>query len=163
MANPDIIYKNLALELKQIEDAIRELKLEQFTGTDTVHTYVNQTGNWDIDYTPTFSLPTTAVTKEFSILFSANEQPAPVNKLRYIVLIDNTYYYTVTGFDYKPTPFDIFVFGVHDTALSYANRLPEPKLDGWLLSIIAYRSGMNIKVKIIIDITDTGTISSQEI
>jgi len=160
--NPDVIYNNLAVELKSIEDQIREIKQKQFTGTDTVQTYVNQNGGWDIDWTPVFGFASAG--KDVSVFFRSDTQPAPVNTMRYIILVDNQYEYKVAGFDYHPTPLDVAVLGyVHDTFLTYADRQTEPGLDAWYFNVTAYRSGMNIKVKFIVDSTDTGTVSWVEI
>lgn len=158
--NPDVVYKQLAVELKGIEDQIRQLKQKQFTGTDTVQSYVNQNGGWDIDWTPVFGFA--SASKDVSVFFNSDTQPAPVNNMRYIILIDNKFVYQVAEFDYHPL--DAAVLGyVHDTFLTYADRQPEPGLDGWYFNITAYRSGMNIKVKFIIDSTDTGGVSWVEI
>jgi hypothetical protein len=160
--NPDIIYNQLGYELKSIEDQIRELKQKQYTGTDTVQTYVNQNETWDIDWTPTWVAPQTQSGRDFSVLFASETQLAPVNNMRYIILIDNSVYYTVNTFNDHPQ--DCAVLGyVHDSFLSYAGLQPTPQLDGWYFNITAYRSGMNIKVKFIVDSTDTGVVSWKEI
>lgn len=158
--NPDIIYKQLAVDLKSIEDQIRELKQKQFTGTDTVQTYVNQNGGWDIDWTPVFGFASDG--RDFSIQFQADTQIAPTNNMRYEILIDNSIVYTINTFNDHPQ--DAAVLGyVHDSFLSYANLPPQPGLDAWYFNITAYRSGMNIKIRFIVDSTDTGTLSVVEI
>ena len=158
--NPDVIYNNLAYELKQIEDQIRELKQKQFTGTDTVQTYANQNETWDIDWTPVFGFSQSS--RNMSVLFASDTQLAPVNNMRYIILIDNSVVYTVNTFDDHPQ--DCAVLGyVHDSFLAYAGLQPTPQLDGWYFNITAYRSGMNIKVKFIVDSTDTGTVTWKDI
>lgn len=160
--NPDIIYNQLGVELKDIEDQIRELKQKQFTGTDTVQTYVNKNVAWDVDWTPTWVGPQTSDSIDFSVQFLADNQDAPVNNMRYEILIDNTVVYTINSFDDHPQ--DAAVLGyLHDSFLTYANLLPTPGLDGWYFSIAAYRSGMNIKVRFIVDSTDTGVVSAVEI
>lgn len=158
--NPDIVYKQLAVDLRSIEDQIRELKQKQFTGTDTVQAYVNQNTSWDIDWT----LSSSSESRDFSVLFKADTQTAPVNNMRYIILVDNKFVHKISSFDYHPTPLDVAVLGyVHDTFLSYADLQPTPGLDGWYFNVTGYRSGMNIKVKFIVDSTDTGTVSLMEI
>lgn len=160
--NPDVIYNNLAVELKSIESQIRELKQKQFTGTDTVQTYVNKNVAWDIDWTPTWVSPQTSAGRDFSVQFLADIQDAATNNMRYEILIDNSIVYTINSFDYHPQ--DAAVLGyVHDTFLSYAGLQPTPRLDGWYFNITAYRSGMNIKVRFIVDSTDTGAVSVVEI
>lgn len=160
--NPDIIYNNLALELKSIEDQIRELKQKQFTGTDTVQTYVNKQAGWDIDWTPTWVAPQNQASRNLSVQFTADTQVAPTNSMRYEILIDDAIVYTVNTFNDHPQ--DAAVLGyVHDSFLSYANLPPQPGLDAWYFNITAYRSGMNIKVRFIVDSTDTGTIRVVEI
>lgn len=155
--NPDIIYNNLAVELKSIEDQIRELKQKQFTGTDTVQTYANKNAGWDLDFN-TVGSPS----RNFSVQFLADSQDAPVNTMRYEILIDNRIVYKIADFNYHPD--DVAVLGyVHDSFLSYAGLQPTPRLDGWYFNISAYRSGMNIKVRFIVDSTDTGTIKVVEI
>lgn len=157
--NPDIIYNNLAYELKQIEDQIRELKQKQFTGTDTVQTYVNENGGWDIDWTPVWAFtPGSSRQIDTSVLFEADTQLAAVNNMRYIILIDNSTYYTINSFDDHPQ--DAAVNGyLHDSFLAYAGLQPTPKLDGWYFNLTAYRSGINLKIKFIVDSTDTGTVT----
>jgi len=160
--NPDIIYNQLAVELKSFEDQIRELKQKQFTGTDTVQTYVNQNSGWDLDWTPTWSSPQVSASKDFSVQFLADTQDAPVNSMRYEILIDNSVVFTTGTFNDHPQ--DVAVLGyVHDSFLTYANLQPQPRLDGWYFNVTAYRSGMNIKVRFIVDSTDTGTITAVEI
>lgn len=160
--NPDNVYNQLAVDLKNIEDQIRELKQKQFTGTDTVQTYANKQGGWDIDWTPTWVAPQTSDGRDFSVQFLADNQPAPTNSMRYEILIDNSVVYTVNTFNDHPQ--DAAVLGyVHDSFLSYANIEPSPGLDAWYFNITAYRSGMNIKVRFIVDSTDTGTITVVEI
>lgn len=160
--NPDIVYKQLAVDLKNIEDQIRELKQKQFTGTDTVQTYANSNGGWDVDWTPTWVSPQNQASLDFSVQFLADIQDAPTNNMRYEILIDNSVVYTIASFDDHPQ--DAAVLGyVHDSFLSYANLQPQPRLDGWYFNITAYRSGMNIKIRFIVDSTDTGTITVVEI
>jgi len=158
--NPDIVYKQLAVDLKSIEDQIRELKQKQFTGTDTVQTYVNQNGGWDVDWTPVFGGSSTG--RDFSVQFQSDIQVAPTNNMRYEILIDNSVVYTIGTFNDHPQ--DAAVLGyVHDSFLSYADLQPQPGLDAWYFNITAYRSGMNIKIRFIVDSTDTGTVSLVEI
>lgn len=160
--NPDAIYNQLGLELKSIEDQIRELKQKQFTGTDTVQTYVNKNVAWDIDWTPTWIAPQNQSSRDFSVQFLADIQEAAVNNMRYEILIDNSIVYTINTFNDHPQ--DAAVLGyVHDTFLTYAGLQPTPRLDGWYFNITAYRSGMNIKVRFIVDSTDTGIVSLVEI
>lgn len=156
--NPLIAYEPLALELKSIEDQIREFKQKQFTGKDTVVTYPNKNVAWDIDWTPTWVGPQTSAGRNYSVQFRANTQDAPTNNMRYEILIDNVRVYKINTFNDHPD--DCAVLGyVHDSFLTYANLQPTPKLDGWYFNITAYRSGMNIKVRFIVDSTDTGTVS----
>jgi len=158
--NPDIVYKQLAVDLKSIEDQIRELKQKQFTGTDTVQTYENKQAGWDIDWTPVFGGSSDG--RDFSIQFQADTQIAPTNSMRYEILIDNSVVYTINTFNDHPQ--DAAVLGyVHDSFLSYANLPPQPGLDAWYFNITAYRSGMNIKIRFIVDSTDTGTLAVVEI
>lgn len=160
--NPDIIFNQLAVDLKSIEDQIRELKQKQFTGTDTVQTYANTNGGWDLDWTPTWIAPQNQSSRDFSVQFLADSQDAPTNNMRYEILIDNSVVYTINTFNDHPQ--DAAVLGyVHDSFLSYANLQPQPRLDGWYFNITAYRSGMNIKVRFIVDSTDTGTVTVVEI
>lgn len=158
--NPDMVYNQLAVDLKTIEDQIRELKQKQLTGTDTVQTYANKNEAWDVDWTPVFSGSSTGL--DFSVQFIADTQDAPTNSMRYEILIDNSIVYTVNSFNDHPQ--DAAVLGyVHDSFLSYANLQPQPRLDGWYFNITAYRSGMNIKIRFIVDSTDTGTVTAVEI
>lgn len=158
--NTDVVYNQLGLELKEIEDQIRDLKQKQFTGTDTVQTYVNKQDGWDIDWTPVFGGSSEA--RNFSVQFTASSQVASTNNMRYQILIDDSIVYT-TNF-VADHPQDVAVQGyVHDTFLSYANLQPTPGLDAWYFNITAYRSGMNIKVRFIVDSTDTGTLKIEEI
>lgn len=161
--NPDIVYNQLAVELKGIEDQIRQLKQKQFTGTDTVQTYVNKNAGWDVDWTPVWSFtPGSSRGLDFSVQFFSDVQDAPVNNMRYEILIDNYLVYTINTFNDHPQ--DAAVLGyVHDSFLTYANLQPTPRLDGWYFNITAYRSGMNIKIRFIVDSTDTGTITVVEI
>lgn len=160
--NPDAVYEQLKVELKSIEDQIRELKQKQFTGTDTVVTYVNKNSGWDVDWTPTWVSPQTSASIDFSVQFLADTQVAPVNNMRYEILIDNTVIYTINAFNDHPQ--DASVNGyVHDSFLTYAGLQPTPRLDGWYFAITAYRSGMNIKIRFIVDSTDTGNITVVEI
>lgn len=160
--NPDIVYNQLAVELKTIEDQIRELKQKQFTGTDTVQTYPNKNVAWDVDWTPTWVSPQNQAGLDFSVQFRADNQEAPTNNMRYEILIDNSIVYTTNFFNDHPQ--DAAVLGyVHDSFLSYADLQPTPGLDAWYFNITAYRSGMNIKVRFIVDSTDTGTVTAVEI
>lgn len=162
---PDDFYNQLGTELKSIEDQIRELKQRQPNGTDTVLTYENvsaavEATGWDIDWTPTFPAGQSRALNK-SILFRADEQVAPVNKMRYVILVDGVVY-TIGSFD-DPFMGKAAVNGyVHDSFLSYAELAPEAGLDGWYHNVTFYVSGTNIKVKYIIDSTDTGTITVQD-
>lgn len=157
---PEELYNQLGSELKSIEDQIRELKQKQFTGTDTVQTYANKNSGWDVNWTPVFGGASTS--KNFSVQFLADMQDAAVNSMRYEILIDNSIVYKINTFNDHPD--DCAVLGyVHDSFLTYAGLLPTPKLDGWYFNITAYRSGMNIKIRFIVDSTDTGTITPVEI
>lgn len=157
---PDDYYNSLGVELKNIEDQISDLKRRQPNGTDTVQTYQNKSVGWDIDWTPTWTTGTQRALNK-SIIFQADEQVAPVNQMRYEILVDGVPY-TIGSFD---DPFDgkAAVNGyVHDTFLSYAQLVPAPGLDGWYFNITCYVSGTNIKVRFIIDSTDTGTITIKD-
>ena len=161
--NPDDYYNQLGTELKSIEDQIRQLKLKQPNGTDTVNTYANQNVAWDIDRTVTWSSGTSRSAANVSVLFEADEQDAPISNMRYEILINNTYWYTVGSFD-DPFMGLAAVNGyVHDSFLSYANLAPTPKLDGWYFNLTVYASGTNVKIRFIVDSTDTGTITVTDI
>lgn len=160
---PDDYYNQLGTELKSIEDQIRELKKRQPNGTDTVLTYANQNVAWDIDWTPTWSFtPGSSRSLDKAVIFDADEQDAPISSMRYEILINNTHWYTIGSFD-APFMGLVAVNGyVHDYFLSYAGLVPTPKKDGWYFNVSAYASGTNIKVRFIIDSTDTGTITVQD-
>lgn len=160
--NPDLIYNPLATELKNIEDTIRELKNRQRIGTDAVQTYRNKKpATWDIDWTPIFTTGQIEATRDWSIVFTSDTQAAPVNKLTPRILVDNTCEIKVASFEVHEC--DVAVTGyVHDSFLTYARMIPQPKKDGWYFALTAYRSGMNIKIKFYIDSTDTGTLSWTE-
>lgn len=160
---PEDYYNQLGTELKNIEDQIRELKKRQPNGTDTVLTYENQNGGWDIDWTPTWSFtPGSSRSLDKVIIFTADEQDAPISSMRYEILVNNTYQYTIGSFD-DPFMGLVAVNGyVHDYFLTYAGLVPTPKKDGWYFNVSAYASGTNIKVRFIIDSTDTGTITVQD-
>jgi hypothetical protein len=161
---PDETYNQLSTELKSIEDQIREIKQKQFTGTDTVQTYSNQApGDWDIDWTPVWFDPMVdALIRGQSVVFTSDNQDAPVNNMRYKILIDDSIVYTINSADDHPQ--DCAVTGYfHDVFLTYAGLAPSPKKDAWLFTINAYRSGMNIKIKFIVDSTDTGQVSWREV
>lgn len=163
---PDDYYNQLGTELKSIEDQIRDLKKKQPNGTDTVNTYANKSaaveaGGWDIDWTPTWSSVTSRSLNK-AIIFTADEQDAPISSMRYEILVNNTYWYTIGVFD-APFMGLVAVNGyVHDYFLTYADLVPTPKLDGWYFNVSAYASGTNVKVRFIIDSTDTGTITVQD-
>lgn len=159
---PDDYYDSLAVELKNIEDQISDLKRRQPNGNDTVQTYQNKQnpGGWDIDWTPTFPAGQSRALNK-SILFQSDEQDAPINRMRYEILVDGAVY-TIGSFD-DPFMGKAAVNGyVHDTFLSYANLVPTPGLDGWYFNVTCYVSGTNIKVRFIIDSTDTGTITIKD-
>lgn len=160
---PDDYYNQLGTELKSIEDQIRELKKRQPNGTDTVLTYANQNVAWDIDWTPTWSFtPGSSRSLNKAVIFDADEQDAPISSMRYEILVNNTYWYTIGSFD-APFMGLVAVNGyAHDYFLSYAGLVPTPKKDGWYFNVSAYASGTNIKVRFIIDSTDTGTITVQD-
>lgn len=161
MSRIEDTYNALGSELKNIEDEILQLKKRQPNGNDTVQSYKNQNSTWDIDWTPTWSTGTQRALNK-SILFHADEQAAPVNRMRYYMLVDGIPY-TVGSFD-DPFMGKAAVNGyVHDTFLSYPSLQPAPGLDAWYFNITCYVSGTNIKIKFIIDSTDTGTITTMDV
>lgn len=161
MSRLEDTYNALGSELKTIEDMILQLKKRQPNGNDTVQSYINQNTAWDVDWTPTFPAgQSRAINK--SILFQADEQFAPVNRMRYYMLVDGVPY-TVGVFN-DPFMGKAAVNGyVHDTFLSYPNLQPVPGLDAWYFNVTVYQSGVNIKIKFIIDSTDTGTITTMDV
>lgn len=161
---PDGYHNQLGTELKSIEDQIRELKKRQPNGTDTVLTYENKNVGWDIDWTPTWSYtPGSSRGLNKAVIFDADEQDAPISSMRYEILVNNTDWYTIGSFD-APFMGLVAVNGyVHDYFLSYAGLVPTPKKDGWYFNVTAYASGTNVKVRFMIDSTDTGTITVQDI
>lgn len=161
MSRLEDTYNALGSELKTIEDMILQLKKRQPNGNDTVQTYANQNDTWDVDWTPTFPAgQSRAINK--SILFQADEQVAPVNRMRYYMLV-NGVPYTIGAFN-DPFMGKAAVNGyVHDTFLSYPNLVPVPGLDAWYFNVTVYQSGTNIKIKFIIDSTDTGTITTMDV
>lgn len=166
--SPDDYYNALGVELKNIEDQIRELKKRQPNGNDTVNTYANKSaaveaGGWDIDWTPTWSFtPGSSRSLNKAVIFEADEQDAPISSMRYEILVNNTYWYTIGVFN-APFMGLVAVNGyVHDYFLSYAGLVPTPKKDGWYFNVSAYASGTNVKVRFIVDSTDTGNITVQD-
>jgi hypothetical protein len=155
-------YNMLGSELKVIEDQIRELKQKQFNGDDTSKTYSNQNGGWDIDWTPTWVVGTQKSLNKV-IIFDSDDQDAPISNMRYEILINNTYWYKIGSFD-SPYLGLVAVLGyLHDSFLSYAGLVPTPKKDAWYFNVTSYVSGTNIKVRFIIDSTDTGSITVQDL
>lgn len=161
--NPDDYYNQLGTELKSIEDQILEIKRNQPNGTDTVLTHQNKNVAWDIDWTPTWSFtPGSSRQLDKAVLFTSDEQDAPISNMRYEILVNNTDWYTIGVFD-APFMGLVAVNGyVHDYFLAYAGLVPTPKKDGWYFNVTAYASGTNVKVRFIIDSTDTGTIVVQD-
>jgi hypothetical protein len=161
MSRIEDTYNALGSELKTIEDEILQLKKRQPNGNDTVQSYQNQNVAWDVDWTPTFPAGQSRALNK-SILFQADEQVAPVNRMRYYMLVDGVPY-TVGSFD-DPFMGKAAVNGyVHDTFLSYPNLQPQEGLDAWYFNVTCYVSGTNIKIKFIIDSTDTGTITTMDV
>ena len=161
MSRIEDTYNALGSELKAIEDEILQLKKRQPNGNDTVQSYINQNVTWDVDWTPTFPAGQSRDINK-SILFQADEQVAPVNRMRYYMLVDGVPY-TVGVFN-DPFMGKAAVNGyVHDTFLSYPNLVPVPGLDAWYFNVTVYQSGVNIKIKFIIDSTDTGTITTMDV
>lgn len=161
MSRIEDIYNALGSELKTIEDSILQLKKRQPNGNDTVQSYINQNVTWDVDWTPTFPAGQSRDINK-SILFQADEQVAPVNRMRYYMLVDGVPY-TVGAFN-DPFMGKAAVNGyVHDTFLSYPNLQPQQGLDAWYFNVTVYQSGVNIKIKFIIDSTDTGTITTMDV
>lgn len=162
--SPEDFYNQLGAELKSIEDQIRELKNRQPNGNDTVLTYANQNETWDIDRTLSWSYtPGSSRSIDLSVLFEADEQDAPVSNMRYEILLNDTDWYMIGAFD-EPYLGIAAVNGyVHDSFLSYANMVPTPKLDGWYFNLTVYQSGTNVKIRFIVDSTDTGTVSVRDI
>lgn len=165
---PDDYYKQLGAELKSFEDQIAALKRKQPNGNDTVNTYANKSvageaGGWDIDWTPTWSFtPGSSRSLNKAVIFTADEQDAPISSMRYEILVNNTDWYTIGVFD-APFMGLVAVNGyVHDYFLSYAGLVPTPKKDGWYFNVSAYASGTNVKVRFIVDSTDTGSITVQD-
>lgn len=164
--NPDDYYKQLAVELKAFEDQIAAIKRKQPNGNDTVNTYANKSvageaGGWDIDETLTWSVGTQRGLNK-AVIFTADEQDAPISSMRYEILVNNTYWYTIGVFD-APFMGLVAVNGyVHDYFLTYAGLVPTPKKDGWYFNVTSYVSGTNIKVRFIVDSTDTGSITVQD-
>ena len=161
MSRIDDAYNALGVELKGIEDEILQLKKRQPNGNDTVQSYANQNTAWDVDWTPTWSSGSSRAINK-SILFQADEQVAPVNRMRYYMLVDGVPY-TLGAFN-DPFMGKAAVNGyVHDTFLSYPDLVPVPGLDAWYFNVTVYQSGVNIKIKFIIDSTDTGTITTMDV
>lgn len=164
---PDYYYNSFGAELKNIEDQIRELKNRQLNGTDTVNTYVNRSavaevGGWDIDWTPTW-VEGTESSIDRSVIFEASKQDAPISCMRYEMLVNNKDWYTVGSQDNPFMGVVSVTASVHDGFLVYAGLVPTPKKDGWYFGAAAYVSGTNIKVRFIIDSTDTGTVIVRDI
>lgn len=161
---PADYYNQLGAELKAIEDQIRELKNKQPNGNDTVLTYANQNATWDIDRTLTWSFtPGSSRSVNLSVLFEADEQDAPVSNMRYEILLNDTYWYEIGSFDAPFMGLAAVNGYVHDSFLSYAELVPTPKLDGWYFNLTVYASGTNVKIRFIVDSTDTGTITVTDI
>lgn len=166
---PDDIYNALGVELKYFEDQVAQLKRKQPNGNDTVNTYANVSaavaaGGWDIDQTLTWSGGAgTSRALNKGILFTADEQDAPVSNMRYEILLNNTYWYTIGSFDAPFMGLAAVNGYVHDSFLSYLDMVPEPKKDGWYFNLTSYVSGTNLKVRFIVDSTDTGTITVMDV
>lgn len=166
--SPDVEYRKLATELGYIEREIEQLKNKQFIGTDSVQIYPNQTEDlWDYERTTSFVSPQTEELHNFSVVFTADRQAAPFSKLTVHALIDNT-----TNF--KVGELHVGMAGVWfndiipDYYLVYRmmddpSFVPAPNKIAWYFAYSAYASGKNIKFKLTVHSTDTGTIDLAEI
>lgn len=158
---------SFALELKNIEDEITAIKNRQFIGTDSIRLYKNlsaagEAGGWDINTTDTWIAPVTNKIRNYAVIFEADNQDAPFNDL--------TLYTEVNGVAVSPGSVlklnnaPVFLNSVvHDSFLVYAGLAPEAGKDGFYFATISYTSGTNIKIRLTVESTDTGTVTVVEI
>lgn len=166
--SPDEQYNKLAVEMRQIETELEDIKNKQFIGTDSVQLYKNQTEDaWDYDHTTSFSLPQTEELHSFSVLFTADNQNAPFSKLTIDALIDNTTHYQSgkLGTGQNGVWFnDIFYdYDLYFRRQDDEDFVAQPNQISWYFAYSAYASGKNIKMKLTVHSTDTGVIDIVEI
>ena len=153
----------LVEEIKNIEREIDSIKNAQFIGTDSIQLYRNLTGQqFDIQTADTWVAPQTSKIHNYAVVFEADTQVAPVNKLSLYTEI-NGVVVNVSEFMKLNDPPVFFNSILHDYFLIYAERIPEPGLDGWYFATTSYVSGTSIKIRFTVDSTDTGTITWYEI
>lgn len=162
MNRADEYYNTLGIELKTIEDEITALKNKQFVGTDSIQLYKNKSdigaaGGFDINTTDTWVAPQTSKIRNYAVVFRAINQAAPMNKL--------TLYTEINGVAVSPAeltklndPPVFFNSVLHDHFLVYPNLVPAPGVDAFYFATISYVSGTNIKVRLTVESTDTGTV-----
>lgn len=162
MSRTEDYYNQLASDLKHIEDEIIAIKNRQFIGSDSIRTYKNKTavgaaGGWDIDLSDTFSLPQTSKTRNYAVTFTADNQAAPMNRLSLYTQINNVEVSPskLTKLNQSPVYFNAVL---HDYFLAYAGISPGPGIDGFYFATVSYLSGTNIKVRLEVESTDTGTL-----
>lgn len=160
-------YNQLAKELKRIEDEITAIKTRQFIGSDSIRTYKNlsaagQSGGWDINTSDTWVAPQTQKIRNYAVIFEADTQDAPFNNLSLYTEINGVPATPaqLTKLNQSPVFFNSIL---HDYFLVYAGLAPEPGKDGFYFATISYVSGTNIKVRLEVESTDTGTVTIVEI
>ena len=153
MRNDDLVNK-----IKRLERDVADLKASQFTGFDTVQSYVTElsSATWDVSWTASFSSPITFDSATILAKFTASRQVAPFAILHITALIDDTTYYLV-GEQNDVSMNDI----VPDTFGNYSpTATPNaPNELSWYSSVTATVSGRDVKLKFRVYGTDTGTMA----
>lgn len=163
----DDYYNELAKELKRIEDEITGIKNKQYIGSDSIRPYKNLSaagaaGGWDINTSDAWVAPQTSKIRNYAVTFQADNQQAPFNNLSLYTEINGVAVSpaVLTKLNQSPVFFNSVL---HDHFLVYAGLAPAPGKDGFYFATISYVSGTNIKVRLTVESTDTGTVTIIEI
>src|SRR5690606_27497351 len=146
-----------------LEKEATNLKTSQFTGSDSIKTYVIQTTReWDWEYTTTFG-GGSQETSHIYVKFIADHQNAPLAQPIMDILIDNNAHYRVGISEFGGVKSDngIVTNGwVPDTYGNYSpTKQPNKRNElSWYNAITYYSNGKNVKVKFKVYATDTGRI-----
>jgi hypothetical protein len=159
--------KSLLQRLHDLEMSVQDFKSPQPVGTDSVRTYTNLTNNqWDVTWSAVNQGPFTGQILQSRVRFVADHQDAPFGRIRCIAEFDGVKYdiktpanaYGSSTQNYMSCGDELLGNGFNldnPMLLEFEN----PQMLRFEVRVSAKEVGVIVKLKFIVDATDTGKVT----
>lgn len=148
---------NILTAIHDLEESTEAMKTTQFVGYDSTQAYRVQTDDvWDFDFTTVSG----SQLLDWDVTYTALSQSAPFCHIYLNCFINDTYFYTVPGNEFTGDEIFISIRYIGAPGLFGGSTPPilAPNEKIWYQRIWVPDAGTNIKIKMYVMSTDTGTL-----